>query len=260
MAIFDTHAHYFDEAFDEDREELIKNVLEDNVAGFVEIGDNIEHSKLAIERAKTSDKIYCAVGIHPENVEDGTEENYALLEEMIKNKEENRIVAIGEIGLDYYWTKETIEEQKVVFRRQLDLAIKYDMPVVIHSRESHQDTYEIIEEYAKKGLTGIMHCFPGSVEMARMYEKLGFKMGIGGVLTFKNPKKLVDVVKELDMKNFVLETDCPYMTPEPHRGERNDSRMIRYVVSKIAELKGITEKDVEDITYENALEVYKLKK
>lgn len=259
MAIFDTHAHYYDEAFDEDREQVLKEIFEDNVCNIVEIGDNIEHSKLAIERAKSNDKIYCAVGIHPENVDDGTEENYALLEEMIKNKDENRIVAIGEIGLDYYWTKETIDKQKEVFRRQLEFAIKFDMPVVIHSRQAHEDTYQMIEEFAQKGLTGIMHCFPGSVELARQYEKLGFKMGIGGVLTFKNPKKLVDVVRELDMKNFVLETDCPYLTPEPHRGERNDSRNIKYVVSKISELKGISEKEIENITYENALEVYKLK-
>ncbi|MCQ2978334.1 MAG: TatD family hydrolase [Clostridia bacterium] len=258
MGIFDTHAHYSDEAFDNDRYELLSKMNDEGVDNIVEIGDCIERSKKAIEIAKDFDFIHAACGIHPECVDDVTEDDFIILEDMIKNKNENKIVAIGEIGLDYYYTKDNKEKQIEVFKRQLDLAIKYDMSVVIHTRDASQDTFEIVKEYCSKGLRGIVHCFSESVELAKEYEKLGMYIGIGGVLTFKNGRKLAEVVNELDMKNFVLETDSPYLSPEPHRGERNDSRNIKFVVDKICEIKNISKEEVLEITTNNAKKIYNL--
>ena len=146
-----------------------------------------------------------------------------------------------------------------MFKKQLDIALKYDMPVVVHTREASLDTFEIIKEYSKNGLRGIIHCFSESLELAKEYEKLGMYIGIGGVVTFKNGKKLVEVVKSLDLKNFVLETDSPYLSPEPNRGMRNDSRNLKYVVEKISEIKGVSSNEVENITFENAKKIYNLK-
>lgn len=259
MAIFETHAHYIDGAFDSDREELLNSLKENGIEYVVEIGDTLEHSKMAIELANKYDFISCAIGIHPENVSEVNEETYKELENLLNEKEKNKIVAIGEIGLDYYWDKENKEVQKEVFKKQLDIALKYDMPVVVHTREASLDTFEIIKEYSKNGLRGIIHCFSESLELAKEYEKLGMYIGIGGVVTFKNGKKLVEVVKSLDLKSFVLETDSPYLSPEPNRGMRNDSRNLKYVVEKISEIKGVSSNEVENITFENAKKIYNLK-
>ena len=259
MGIFETHAHYTDDAFNEDRDEVLNSMKDNNVDYIVEIGDNIDRSIRAVKLAKKYNFMYAAVGIHPEQVDDVTEDDYIKLTELLDRKEENKIVAVGEIGLDYYYTKDNKEKQIELFRRQLDIALKYNMPCVIHTRDASQDTFEIVKEYAQKGLKAIIHCFSESLELANEYVKLGMLIGVGGVLTFKNGKKLVQVVENLDMNNFVLETDSPYLAPEPNRGTRNDSRNIKYVAEKMAEIKGISYDEILDITSKNAKEFYNIK-
>ena len=186
MGIFETHAHYTDEKFNDDRDQVLNDMKNNNVEFIVEIGDNIERSKKAVELASNYSFMYSAVGIHPECVDEMNENDYEELEKLLDEKEKNKIVAVGEIGLDYYFTKENKDKQIEVFKKQLDIALRYNLPVVIHSREASQDTFDIIKEYCSKGLSGIVHCFAESIELAREYEKLGMYIGIGGVLTFKN--------------------------------------------------------------------------
>lgn len=256
MGIFDTHAHYTDDAFDLDRDELLSNMNNDGVDYIVEIGDNIDRSLRAVELAKKYDFMYSAVGIHPECVDEFKEDDINTLRNLLEHKDENKIVAIGEIGLDYYYTKDNKEKQKEILIKQLDLAIEYNMPVVIHTRDASADMFEIMKEYSKKGLRAIIHCFSESLELAKEYEKLNMLIGIGGVLTFKNGRKLVEVCENLDMKNFVLETDAPYLAPEPNRGTRNDSRNIKYVAEKLANIKQISYDEVLEITSNNAKKFY----
>ena len=259
MGIFETHAHYTDDAFNEDRDSLINDVHNDNVDYIVEIGDNIERSIKAVLLASKYDFVYAACGIHPEQVDEVTDDDYEELKKLLDDKDKNKIVAIGEIGLDYYYTKENKDKQIEVFRKQLDLALLYNMPCVIHTRDASNDAFNIIKEYAQKGVKCIIHCFSESVELAKEYVKLGMLIGVGGVITFKNGKKLAEVVSNIDMNSIVLETDSPYLSPEPNRGKRNDSRNIKYVADKIAEIKGISYQDVLDITSKNAKEFYGIK-
>lgn len=256
MGIFDTHAHYTDDAFDLDRDELLSNMNNDGVDYIVEIGDNIARSLRAVELAKKYDFMYSAVGIHPECVDEFKEDDINTLRNLLEHKDENKIVAIGEIGLDYYYTKDNKEKQKEILIKQLDLAIEYSIPVVIHTRDASADMFEMMKEYSKKGLRAIIHCFSESLELAKEYEKLNMLIGIGGVLTFKNGRKLVEVCENLDMKNFVLETDAPYLAPEPNRGTRNDSRNIKYVAEKLANIKQISYDEVLEITSINAKKFY----
>ena len=198
--------------------------------------------------------MYAAVGVHPDEVGDLNEETFARMKEQFKL---DKVVAVGEIGLDYYWDNEPHEIQKKWFIRQLDLARELDLPVMIHSRSAAADTMEIMKEHAK-GLSGVIHCYSYSKEMAQEYIKMGFYIGVGGVVTFKNAKKLKEVVENIPLTSIVLETDCPYMAPEPNRGKRNNSAYIRYVAEKIAELKGITYEEVVEQTEKNAREMYRL--
>ena len=216
---------------------------------------NLEPEAEIIELAKKYDFIYAAVGVHPSDIADLNEETFAWLREQTAWE---RTVAVGEIGLDYYWDKEpnVQENQRYWFKRQLELAAEASLPVIIHSRDAAQDTMEIMTEAAKKNIRGVIHCYSYSPEMALEYVKLGYYIGVGGVVTFKNAKKLVQTVSELPLDRILLETDCPYMAPEPHRGTRNDSSNIPYVIKKIAEIKGTTPDEVERMTRANAFELF----
>ena len=249
--IFDTHAHYDDKAFDSDREELLKKLFSESVAYIVNQGTDLKLSKYSISLAERYENMYCAVGIHPENI---TENSLAELEEIERLAGHPKAVAIGEIGLDYYWDIPK-EPQKVIFEKQLILANKLNMPVNIHDREAHGDVLEYLRKYKPKG---ILHSFSGSVEMARKIVKLGMYIGIGGVVTFKNARKSVEVVKDIPLERIVLETDCPYLSPVPFRGKRNNSGMIIYTAEKIAEIKNISVEEVLKETCENAKKVYNI--
>lgn len=256
--IFDTHTHYDDEQFDEDREQLLLSLAESGVGAIANMGASMRGAKDSVVLAKKYPFVYAAVGIHPDHAKELNEEEFAVLKKLAA---EEKVVAIGEIGLDYYWDATEREEQKCWFKRQLALAQEMSLPVVIHSREAAADTLEIMKEaYVASGktLTGVIHCFSYEVEMAREYIKMGFYLGIGGVATFKNGRKLKEVIEDTPLEKIVLETDCPYLAPVPFRGKRNSSEKLSYVVAAIAEIKGITEEEVERITWENACKLYKL--
>lgn len=254
--IFETHAHYDDEKFDEDRVELLSHLLrENNIGNIVNVGATFRGCKDSIKLAEEYDNVYAAIGIHPEEIDEINEDVINWLRE---NSSNPKVVAIGEIGLDYYWVKEQEQraKQRLWFDRQMDLALELNLPVIIHSRDAAEDTLNTIIRYNTQGLKGIVHCYSYSKEIAMEYVKMGWYIGVGGVVTFKNGRKLVETVEAIPIENIVLETDCPYMAPVPHRGERNSSIYLSHVAEKIAELKGLTVKEVEDITYENALRVY----
>ena len=254
--IFETHAHYDDEKFDEDRVELLSHLLrENNIGNIVNVGATFRGCKDSIKLAEEYDNVYAAIGIHPEEIDEINEDVINWLRE---NSSNPKVVAIGEIGLDYYWVKEPEQraKQRLWFDRQMDLALEVNLPVIIHSRDAAEDTLNTIIRYNTQGLKGIVHCYSYSKEIAMEYVKMGWYIGVGGVVTFKNGRKLVETVEAVPIENIVLETDCPYMAPVPHRGERNSSIYLSHVAEKIAELKGLTVKEVEDITYENALRVY----
>ena len=252
--IFETHAHFDDEAYDKDRDTLLKSLNFHGVEGLVNVGASMASSKKSIELAKEYPFIYAAVGVHPEHVGELKEETLKELEEMAK---EEKVVAIGEIGLDYYYDDVPREIQKKWFKEQLELAVKVAKPVIIHSREAAFDTMEIMKEYQGK-LTGIIHCFSYSKECADFFVKSGYYLGIGGVVTFSNAKKLKEVVKEVPLDRIVLETDCPYLTPTPYRGKRNSSHYLPYVAEEIAKIKEIPVEEVIRITNENAKRVYEI--
>lgn len=247
--IFDTHAHYDDSAFDEDRDELLKRLLSESVCGIVNQGTNVENSRFSLETAEKYEGIYAAVGIHPELV---SESSISELDEIRRLASHPKAVAIGEIGLDYYYDIPK-ELQNKVFSAQLELASELSMPVNIHDREAHGDTMTLLRKYRPKG---ILHCFSGSAEMAAEVVKLGMYIGIGGVVTFKNARKTVEVVSAIPLDRLVLETDCPYLAPVPFRGKRNDSSYIDHTAARIAEIRGVSKEEILKITKENACNVY----
>lgn len=253
--IFDTHAHYDDEAFDEDREALLKSLPEHGVSHIVNIGASIETTKNTIELTKNYDFIYGAAGVHPSETAELNEENFAWLKEAVKLP---KIVAVGEIGLDYYWDTPDRQTQRIWFKRQMELAKEVGKPMVIHSRDAAKETYDMIVAGGGKDIGGVIHCYSSSLEMAKEYVKLGFYIGIGGVLTFKNAKKLKEVIEYLPLDYIVLETDCPYLAPEPNRGKRNSSLNLPYVIEAIAQIKGMDYKEVEEKTNQNAKALYRL--
>ena len=257
--IFDTHTHYDDEQFEEDRDSLLCSLAEQGVGAVANMGASMRGAKDSVELAKKYPFVYAAVGIHPDHAKELNEEEFQVLRVLA---EEEKVVAIGEIGLDYYWDSTEREDQKYWFKRQLALAQELKLPVVIHSRDAAADTLDIMKEaYQQSGkqLTGVIHCFSYETEMAREYVKMGFYLGIGGVATFKNGRKLKEVIEDTPMEKIVVETDCPYLAPVPFRGKRNSSELLHYVVTAIAELKGISEEEVERITWENACNLYRLK-
>ena len=253
--IFDTHAHYDDEAFDNDREALIRSLPEAGIGRVVNIAASPESIEECLDLAHRFPYVYCALGIHPEHC---AEMDEALLEEIWKKLRDEKAVAVGEIGLDYYWPEPDREIQKHWFARQLQLAAEVDLPVVIHSREAAADTMRIMKENHAEKVGGVVHCYSYSVELAREFVKMGFYIGIGGVLTFKNARKLVEVAREIPLERLLLETDCPYLAPVPYRGKRNCSLYLPHVVAKLAELKGITEEEVIRVTEHNAETMYRL--
>lgn len=253
--IFDTHAHYDDTQFDSDREELLTSMPELGVTTIVNVSSTLKSCEKCVELARKYPYVYAAVGIHPDEVGSLNEETFAWMERLLDNE---KVVAVGEIGLDYYWDNESHAVQKKWFVRQLELARRHHLPIIIHSREAAADTMEIMKAHAQ-GLDGVIHCYSYSKEQAEEYIKMGFYIGIGGVLTFKNAKKLKEVAEVVPLEQIVLETDCPYLAPEPFRGKRNQSSYIRYVAEKLAEIKGITAEEVITVTEENAKKMYRLK-
>ncbi|MBO5176069.1 MAG: TatD family hydrolase [Lachnospiraceae bacterium] len=256
--IFDTHTHYDDEQFDDDRDALLCSLAEQGVGAVANMGASMRGARDSVELAKKYPFVYAAVGIHPDHAKELNEEEFEVLKVLAA---EEKVVAIGEIGLDYYWDSTEREDQKYWFKRQLALAQELKLPVVIHSRDAAADTLEIMKEaYQQSGkkLTGVIHCFSYETEMAREYVKMGFYLGVGGVATFKNGRKLKEVIEDTPIERIVLETDCPYLAPVPFRGKRNSSQLLSYVVAAIAELKGISEEEVERITWENACNLYRL--
>lgn len=251
--IFESHAHYDDEAFDEDRESLLGSMRENGIGTIVNVTANYGEIDATYELAQKYDFVYGTVGVHPSEVAELDEEKAAHMMELAKR---DKVVAIGEIGLDYYWPEPDHEIQKKWFIRQLEMAKALDMPVIIHSREAAADTLEILKSDVAKGLRGVIHCYSYSKEMAVEFEKLGYYFGIGGVITFQNAKKLVEVVEYLPLERILLETDCPYLSPMPNRGKRNSSLNLPYIAQKIAEIKKIPYDTVIEVTEQNAKDLY----
>ena len=243
----DTHCHLSYEDYD-NLDEIVKNI---DIA--ITSGTNDDTNKEVLYIVSKYDNIYGTLGIHPEDIDSISDNSFKFIEENLNNK---KIVAIGEIGLDYYWVKDNKEKQKELLRKQMEIAEKYNMPVVIHSRDAIEDTYDILKDYKVKGT---IHCFSSSYEMALKFIKLGYKIGIGGVVTFKNSKKLQDIVERLELKDILLETDSPYLSPEPLRGTKNVPYNTYYVAKKIAEIKNISIEKVLNITGNNAIEQFDLK-
>lgn len=251
--IFDTHAHYDDERFCEDSQELLSSFAVNGITGVVSCGVNTETSKANIELSEKYPFIYAAVGYHGLNTEDVPENYIEVLSELIGNR---KVVAIGEIGLDYHYERETRDFQLEIFRRQIEFANEHNLPVIVHDREAHEDTLKILKELKPKG---VMHCFSGSVEMAKEILKLGMYIGLGGAVTFKNAVKPVEVAAFVPEDRLVLETDAPYMTPVPFRGQRCTSLHIPYTAEKIAEVRGVDTQYLLDITDRNARELFSIK-
>ncbi|HCW05243.1 MAG TPA: hydrolase TatD [Clostridium sp.] len=255
LKIFDSHAHYDDGQFDEDREEVIEEIRKAGVVGVLNCGSSLEGARASFQLAKKYDFFYAAVGIHPGNAYELDERALQEIEDMATSSDKVR--AIGEIGLDYYWDDNPPKDlQKEVFRKQMALAEKLDLPVVIHDRNAHEDTLNIIKEYPK--VKGVVHCFSGSPEFARQCLKEGYYIGITGVVTFKNAKKIVEVVKDLTIDRLLVETDCPYMAPTPYRGKRNRSDYISYILEEIAKIKGLPIIDLCEKTRQNTKDLLKL--
>ena len=253
--IFETHAHYDDEAFDGDREAVLEEIHANGVDYIVNCGANLRTSKQSIELAESHDYIYAAAGVHPDDIGDLEGDGLDVIRELASYK---KCLAIGEIGLDYHWDKFPRDKQREGFVRQWELAIELDKPIEIHSRDAAADTFDIVRDMYEKekakgrALRADMHCYSYSLEQALEYEKMGLYFGVGGVVTFKNAKKLHEVVRAIPLTRILLETDCPYLAPEPFRGSRNNSGYITRVVEKLAELKEVSAEEVYAVTMQNA--------
>ena len=253
--IIDTHAHYDDEQFDKDREKLLTILPEVGIELVVNVGASIESSKTTIGLTKTYPHVYGAVGVHPSNTDELNEENFQWLSQAARQE---KIVAVGEIGLDYYYDEPERQIQKEWFARQIEPAEHVGLPMIIHSREAAQDTYDIMKASHCEEIGGVIHCFSYSVDMAKRFLDMGFYLGLGGVVTFKNARTVKEVAAYAPMDRIVLETDCPYLAPVPYRGKRNSSMNIPYVIEAIAQIKGITEEEVRRAANENARNLYRL--
>ena len=252
MPIFDTHAHYDSSAFNPDREAVLAALPEAGVALVVDPGCDLPTSRAALALAEQFPHVYAAVGIHPEDCAGYTDADLDALRQLCRH---DKAVAIGEIGLDYYWAENPPREfQQQVFRRQLELALELDMPVIIHDREAHGDCLAIVKEYP--GLRGVFHCFSGSPEMAAELLKRGWYLGFDGPITYKKAKRAPEVAAMTPLDRILVETDSPYMTPVPFRGKRNDSRYLPYVLEKLAEWKGVTTEEMTDITFANGKRLF----
>ena len=252
---FDSHAHYDDERFDADRETLLASFEENGIDNVVNIGTNLETAQKCLELCEKYDFIYCALGFYPEDVGTISEDDILRLETLCKSRK--KVVAIGEIGLDYHQNETPREVQKLWFERQLRLAEKLDLPVAIHMRESTADTLEILKKSSVK--TGVLHCFSGSCETAEIALKMGFYISFSGTVTFKNAKNVAEAAKIVPDDRILIETDCPYLSPEPNRGKRNSSLNLKYTAQKIAELRGTTLEHIAKISSKNAKTMYGIK-
>lgn len=254
--IFDSHAHYDDEAFDNDREELLEGLRAAGVGAVVNVGASLRGVRDTAALAEAYPFVYGAVGIHPDHVDQLDD---AVLEELKSLCAREKIVAVGEIGLDYYWDKHPRDMQKEWFVRQLALAKETGLPVNIHSREAAKDTFDIMKAEHAGSTGGVIHCYSGSKEMARDYLNLGYYLGVGGVVTFKNARVLKEVVEYAPLDRILAETDCPYLAPAPFRGKRNSSPMISYVLDAIAQIKGISREEAERAAWDNACRMYRVR-
>lgn len=265
VEFFDSHAHYNDEKFNEDREEIIEKIYSEDITKFISAGYSLESSKKGIELAEKYDYIYTTSGISPNDVKESIEETQKDIDELKKliieykrgKKEKDKLVGIGEIGLDYYWNKENKEIQKYAFIEQIKLANELNLPIAIHTREAVMDTLEILKQNPvnKKG---VFHCCPFNRELVKEALKLGFYISIAGPVTFKNSKNAPEIIDMIPIDRMLIETDSPYLAPEPVRGTRNDSRNVKYTAQKIAELKGLTLEEVAKATYRNAEKLYNI--
>lgn len=253
--IFDTHAHYDDEAFDEDRDALLRSMKEQGVDFVVNIGASIASNEDTLALTKKYPFLYGAIGVHPSESGELDETTFLRIKELVR---EEKIVAVGEIGLDYYWDTPSRDIQKKWFYKQMDLAREVKLPAIIHSRDAAKDTLDFIKDASLQEVGGVIHCFSYGKEIAKEYLDLGFYLGIGGVITFKNAKKLKEVVEYAPIEQLVLETDCPYLSPEPYRGKRNSSLNLTYVAKEIANIKQMDYDKVLEITYHNAQVMYKM--
>ncbi|MDE6985344.1 MAG: TatD family hydrolase [Lachnospiraceae bacterium] len=253
--IFETHAHYDNEAFDADRDALLASLPANGIGSVVNAGASLNSTAASIRLAETYPFVYASAGVHPSESAELNEENFAQLREQCRHR---KVVAVGEIGLDYYWDEPEPETQKIWFARQLELAREMQKPVIIHSRDAAKDTYDILAAHGADEIGGVIHCFSYSPEMALEYVKLGFYIGVGGVVTFKNGKKLKDVVKAVPLERILLETDSPYLSPEPNRGKRNSSLNLLYIAQEIAQIKGVSPEEVVAVTHRNARQMYRL--
>ena len=247
--IFESHAHYDDDAFDEDREELLTSLREHGIDKVINVGASLDSCKITLQLMEQYPYIYGAMGVHPTETGGLNEENFAWLREQCAV---DKVVAVGEIGLDYHWKEPEIHVQKLWFERQMELAREVRLPVIIHSREAAKDTLDVMQTLRAEEIGGVIHCYSYTKEMAREYLKMGYYFGIGGVITFQNAKKLKEAVEYIPMDRILLETDSPYLAPEPNRGKRNSSLNLPYVVREIAAIKGISYEEVVRITEENA--------
>ncbi len=248
--IFDTHAHYDDSRFDEDRTELLSSLFNGCISGIINCGCDLKSSLKTVELTEKHSMVYGAVGVHPHEAEETTDDDLKKIKELYKKE---KIIAVGEIGLDYFYDFSPREKQIELFRKQIITANELGLPVIIHDRDAHEDTMNILKELKPKG---VVHCFSGSAEMAKEILKLGLYIGIGGAVTFKNARKPVEVVEMLPSDRLLLETDAPYMTPVPFRGKRCDSSHIAYTAEKIAEIKGMDVQELIDLCAENAKELF----
>lgn len=253
--IFESHAHYEDERFNEDRKELLESFSSNGIGYVVNVASSLKTIDKTMALMKEYDFIYGTVGVHPEECAPLQESDMEHFKELCK---EPKVVAIGEIGLDYYWNEPEPEIQKKWFIRQLELAKEVKLPVIIHSRDAAKDTMDIMKQCHAEEIGGVVHCFSYSAEMAKEFIKMGFYIGVGGVVTFKNGKKLKEVVEQIPLESILLETDCPYMSPVPHRGERNSSLNIKYIAEEIARIKNVSYETVVSVTEENAKRMYQI--
>ena len=250
--LFDTHAHLDDRKFDADRDDIIQKIIDSGVGKVVNVGADMKSSQRSIELAKKYDFIYASVGVHPHDAEKMTDSDLSTLEKWANNP---KVVAIGEIGLDYFYDNSPRDKQKYWFEKQLFLAEKLNKPVIIHDRDAHEDTLNIL---SKSTARGILHCYSGSAEMAKQVVDMGFYISFAGPLTYKNSRHSVETARVIPIDKILIETDCPYLAPDGHRGERNDSSLVRLVCEKLAEIKDIPFEEVARITYQNAERVYGL--
>lgn len=249
--LFDSHAHLDDEAFDYDREKVIENLKENNIGWVLNPGADMPSSRRAVKLASEYENIYAAIGVHPHDAENFKEEDILELKELAKNK---KVVAIGEIGLDYYYDNSPRDIQRKVFKRQMDLAYELNLPVAIHSRDATGETFEILSEYKGK-VKGIIHCYTGAIEMAKRYIDLGYYISIAGPVTFKNARVVKEMAEEVPISRLLIETDSPYMAPTPFRGKRNEPKYVRYVAEEIAKLKDMDVDELIAITRQNTVDI-----